>query len=278
MKVNFCILVLGFIFSAVMANDKFIPIPPLNSFGVNSGYSGMPQAPEPPSVPVDGSGAYKVPEFKMTEPVSKKSNTKTEQKKSDVNEGLVAAGLLSSTGSLSGASSYLDTLLRNSYGNISGTDGNAGEKALLEEILKTLNSLENNKTENPGSRESAQDVKSSLPEILRLSAPGYDILTGCSLIISSSLSEKGDFLITGDRTYSAGLNMELTETFYMLFTKISDEIYQVDFQVTQSMENPGSFFYRAAENPPMVAKKTGNLLAVTGASNPLKLDILVRLP
>ena len=195
-----------------------------------------------------------------------------------MNEGLVAAGLLSSTGSLSGASSYLDTLLRNSYGNISGTDENAGEKALLEEILKTLNSLENNKTENPGSRESAQDVKSSLPEILRLSAPGYDILTGCSLIISSSLSEKGDFLITGDRTYSAGLNMELTETFYMLFTKISDEIYQVDFQVTQSMENPGSFFYRAAENPPMVAKKTGNLLAVTGASNPLKLDILVRLP
>ena len=169
MKVNFCILVLGFISSAVMANDKFIPIPPLNSFGVNSGYSGMPQAPEPPAVPVDGSGAYKVPEFKMTESVSKKSNTKTEQKKSDVNEGLVAAGLLSSTGSLSGASSYLDTLLKNSYGNISGTDGNAGEKALLEEILKTLNSLENNKTENPGSRESAQDVKSSLPEILRLS-------------------------------------------------------------------------------------------------------------
>ena len=269
MKVNFCILVLGFICSAVMANDKFIPIPPLNSFGVNSGYSGMPQAPEPPAVPVDGSGSYKAPEFKMTESVSKKSNTKTEQKKSDVNEGLVAAGLLSSTGSLSGASSYLDTLLRNSYGN---------EKALLEEILKTLNSLENNKTENPGSRESAQDVKSSLPEILRLSAPGYDILTGCSLIISSSLSEKGDFLITGDRTYSAGLNMELTETFYMLFTKISEEIYQVDFQVTQNTENPGSFFYRAAENPPMVAKKTGNLLAVTGASNPLKLDILVRLP
>ncbi|MBO8456666.1 MAG: hypothetical protein IAA81_00370 [Spirochaetes bacterium] len=278
MKVNFCILVLGFICSAVMSNDKFIPIPPLNSFGVNSGYSGMPQAPEPPAVPVDGSGAYKVPEFKMTESVSKKSNTKTEQKKSDVNEGLVAAGILSSTGSLSGASSYLDTLLKNSYGNISGTDGNAGEKALLEEILKTLNSLENNKTENPGSRESAQDVKSSLPEILRLSAPGYDILTGCSLIISSSLSEKGDFLVTGDRTYNAGLNLDLTETFYMLFTKISDEIYQVDFQVTQSMENPGSFFYRAAENPPMVAKKTGNLLAVTGASNPLKLDILVRLP
>ena len=278
MKVNFCILVLGFICSAVMSNDKFIPIPPLNSFGVNSGYSGMPQAPEPPAVPVDGSGAYKVPEFKMTESVSKKSNTKTEQKKSDVNEGLVAAGILSSTGSLSGASSYLDTLLKNSYGNISGTDGNAGEKALLEGILKTLNSLENNKTENPGSRESAQDVKSSLPEILRLSAPGYDILTGCSLIISSSLSEKGDFLVTGDRTYNAGLNLDLTETFYMLFTKISDEIYQVDFQVTQSMENPGSFFYRAAENPPMVAKKTGNLLAVTGASNPLKLDILVRLP
>lgn len=278
MKVNFCILVLGFISSAVMANDKFIPIPPLNSFGVNSGYSGMPQAPEPPAVPVDGSGSYKAPEFKMAESVSKKSNTKTEQKKSDVNEGLVAAGILSSIGSLSGASSYLDTLLRNSYGNISGTDGNAGEKALLEEILKTLNSLENNKTENPGSRESAQDVKSSLPEILRLSAPGYDILTGCSLIISSSLSEKGDFLITGDRTYSAGLNMELTETFYMLFTKISEEIYQVDFQVTQNTENPGSFFYRAAENPPMVAKKTGNLLAVTGASNPLKLDILVRLP
>ena len=119
MKVNFCILVLGFICSAVMANDKFIPIPPLNSFGVNSGYSGMPQAPEPPAVPVDGSGSYKAPEFKMTESVSKKSNTKTEQKKSDVNEGLVAAGLLSSTGSLSGASSYLDTLLRNSYGNLS---------------------------------------------------------------------------------------------------------------------------------------------------------------
>lgn len=278
MKVNFCILVLGFICSAVMANDKFIPIPPLNSFGVNSGYSGMPQAPEPPAVPVDGSGSYKAPEFKMTEPVSKKSNQKNEQKQTGVKEGLVAAGLLSSTGSLSGASSYLDTLLRNSYGNISGTDGNAGEKALLEEILKTLNSLENNKTENPGSRESAQDVKSSLPEILRLSAPGYDILTGCSLIISSSLSEKGDFLITGDRTYNAGLNLDLTETFYMLFTKISEEIYQVDFQVTQNTENPGSFFYRAAENPPMVAKKTGNLLAVTGASNPLKLDILVRLP
>lgn len=278
MKVNFCILVLGFISSAVMANDKFIPIPPLNSFGVNSGYSGMPQAPEPPAVPVDGSGAYKAPEFKMAESVSKTSNQKNEQKQTGVKEGLVAAGLLSSTGSLSGASSYLDTLLRNSYGNISGTDENAGEKALLEEILKTLNSLENNKAENPGSRESAQDVKSSLPEILRLSAPGYDILTGCSLIISSSLSEKGDFLITGDRTYSAGLNMELTETFYMLFTKISDEIYQVDFQVTQNTENPGSFFYRAAENPPMVAKKTGNLLAVTGASNPLKLDILVRLP
>lgn len=276
MKVNFCILVLGFICSAVMANDKFIPIPSLNPFGVNSGYSGIPQAPEPPSIPVDGSGAYKAPEFKMAESVSKVPENST--KKNGNSEGLVAAGLLSSTGSLSGASSYLDTLLKNSYGNISGTDGNVGEKALLEEILKTLNSLENNKTENPGSRESAQDVKSSLPEIIRLSVPGYDILTGCSPVISSSLSEKGDFLITGDRTYSAGLNMELTETFYMLFTKISEEIYQVDFQVTQNTENPGSFFYRAAENPPMVAKKTGNLLAVTGASNPLKLDILVRLP
>ena len=276
MKVNFCILVLGFISSAVMANDKFIPIPPLNSFGVNSGYSGMPQAPEPPAVPVDGSGAYKAPEFKMAESVSKFPENST--KKNGSSEGLVAAGLLSSTGSLSGASSYLDTLLKNSYGNISGTDGNAGEKALLEEILKTLNSLENKAPEKTGNLESGQGLKMNLPEIIRLSVPGYDILTGCSPVISSSLSEKGDFLITGDRTYSAGLNMELAETFYMLFTKISEEIYQVDFQVTQNTENPGSFFYRAAENPPMVAKKTGNLLAVTGASNPLKLDILVRLP
>lgn len=276
MKVNFCILVLGFISSAVMANDKFIPIPPLNSFGVNSGYSGIPQAPEPPAVPVDGSGAYKVPEFKMAESVSKVPENST--KKNGNSEGLVAAGLLSSTGSFSGASSYLDTLLKNSYGNISGTDGNAGEKALLEEILKTLNSLENKAPEKTGNLESGQGLKMNLPEIIRLSVPGYDILTGCSLIISSSLSEKGDFLVTGDRTYSAGLNMELTETFYMLFTKISEEIYQVDFQVTQNTENPGSFFYRAAENPPMVAKKTGNLIAVTGASNPLKLDILVRLP
>lgn len=276
MKVNFCILVLGFICSAVMANDKFIPIPPLNSFGVNSGYSGMPQAPEPPAVPVDGSGAYKAPEFKMAESVSKVPENST--KKNGSSEGLVAAGLLSSTGSLSGASSYLDTLLKNSYGNISGTDGNAGEKALLEEILKTLNSLENKAPEKTGNLESGQGLKMNLPEIIRLSVPGYDILTGCSPVISSSLSEKGDFLITGDRTYSAGLNMELTETFYMLFTKISEEIYQVDFQVTQNTENPGSFFYRASENPPMVAKKTGNLLAVTGASNPLKLDILVRLP
>ena len=276
MKVNFCILVLGFISSAVMANDKFIPIPPLNSFGVNSGYSGMPQAPEPPAVPVDGTGSYKAPEFKMAESVSKFPENST--KKNGSSEGLVAAGLLSSTGSLSGASSYLDTLLKNSYGNISGTDGNAGEKALLEEILKTLNSLENKAPEKTGNLESGQGLKMNLPEIIRLSVPGYDILTGCSPVISSSLSEKGDFLITGDRTYSAGLNMELAETFYMLFTKISEEIYQVDFQVTQNTENPGSFFYRAAENPPMVAKKTGNLLAVTGASNPLKLDILVRLP
>lgn len=276
MKVNFCILVLGFICSAVMANDKFIPIPSLNSFGVNSGYSGIPQAPEPPSIPVDGSGSYKAPEFKMAESVSKVPENST--KKNGNSEGLVAAGLLSSTGSLSGASSYLDTLLKNSYGNISGTDGNAGEKALLEEILKTLNSLENKAPEKTGNLESGQGLKMNLPEIIRLSVPGYDILTGCSPVISSSLSEKGDFLITGDRTYSAGLNMELTETFYMLFTKISEEIYQVDFQVTQNTENPGSFFYRAAENPPMVAKKTGNLLAVTGASNPLKLDILVRLP
>lgn len=276
MKVNFCILVLGFICSAVMANDKFIPIPSLNSFGVNSGYSGIPQAPEPPSIPVDGSGAYKAPEFKMAESVSKVPENST--KKNGNSEGLVAAGLLSSTGSLSGASSYLDTLLKNSYGNISGTDGNAGEKALLKEILKTLNSLENKAPEKTGNLESGQGLKMNLPEIIRLSVPGYDILTGCSPVISSSLSEKGDFLITGDRTYSAGLNMELTETFYMLFTKISEEIYQVDFQVTQNTENPGSFFYRAAENPPMVAKKTGNLLAVTGASNPLKLDILVRLP
>lgn len=276
MKVNFCILVLGFICSAVMANDKFIPIPSLNSFGFNSGYSGIPQAPEPPSIPVDGSGAYKVPEFKMAESVSKVPENST--KKNGNSEGLVAAGLLSSTGSLSGASSYLDTLLKNSYGNISGTDGNAGEKALLEEILKTLNSLENKAPEKTGNLESGQGLKMNLPEIIRLSVPGYDILTGCSPVISSSLSEKGDFLITGDRTYSAGLNMELTETFYMLFTKISEEIYQVDFQVTQNTENPGSFFYRAAENPPMVAKKTGNLIAVSGASNPLKLDILVRLP
>lgn len=276
MKVNFCILVLGFICSAVMANDKFIPIPSLNSFGVNSGYSGIPQAPEPPSIPVDGSGAYKAPEFKMAESVSKVPENST--KKNGSSEGFVAAGLLSSTGSLSGASSYLDTLLKNSYGNISGTDGNAGEKALLEEILKTLNSLENKAPEKTGNLESGQGLKMNLPEIIRLSVPGYDILTGCSPVISSSLSEKGDFLITGDRTYSAGLNMGLTETFYMLFTKISEEIYQVDFQVTQNTENPGSFFYRAAENPPMVAKKTGNLLAVTGASNPLKLDILVRLP
>lgn len=276
MKKFFCILFAGGLLFSCFANEKFIPISPVNSMGDSFTNSSAPQVPMPPALPGKNSGSYKVPEFKMAESVSKVPENST--KKNGGSEGLVAAGLLSSTGSLSGASSYLDTLLKNSYGNISGTDGNAGEKALLEEILKTLNSLENNKTENPGSRESAQDVKSSLPEILRLSVPGYDILTGCSLIISSSLSEKGDFLITGDRTYSAGLNMELTETFYMLYTKISEEIYQVDFQVTQNTENPGSFFYRAAENPPMVAKKTGNLLAVTGASNPLKLDILVRLP
>lgn len=276
MKRFFCILFAGGLFFSCFANEKFIPISPVNSMGDSFTNSSAPQVPMPPALPGKNSGSYKAPEFKMAEPVSKFPENST--KKNGNSEGLVAAGLLSSTGSLSGASSYLDTLLKNSYGNISGADGNAGEKALLEEILKTLNSLENNKTENPGSRESAQDVKSSLPEILRLSAPGYDILTGCSPVISSSLSEKGDFLITGDRTYSAGLNMELTETFYMLFTKISEEIYQVDFQVTQNTENPGSFFYRAAENPPMVAKKTGNLLAVTGASNPLKLDILVRLP
>lgn len=276
MKSFFCILFAGGLFFSCFANEKFIPISPVNSMGDSFTNSSAPQVPMPPALPGKNSGSYKAPEFKMAESVSKVPENST--KKNGNSEGLVAAGLLSSTGSLSGASSYLDTLLKNSYGNLSGTAGNVGEKALLGEILKTLNSLENNKTENPGSRESAQDVKSSLPEILRLSVPGYDILTGCSPVISSSLSEKGDFLITGDRTYSAGLNMELTETFYMLFTKISEEIYQVDFQVTQNTENPGSFFYRAAENPPMVAKKTGNLLAVTGASNPLKLDILVRLP
>lgn len=276
MKSFFCILFAGGLFFSCFANEKFIPISPVNSMGDSFTNSSAPQVPMPPALPGKNSGSYKAPEFKMAESVSKVPENST--KKNGSSEGLVAAGLLSSTGSLSGASSYLDTLLKNSYGNLSGTAGNVGEKALLEEILKTLNSLENKAPEKTGNLESGQGLKMNLPEIIRLSVPGYDILTGCSPVISSSLSEKGDFLITGDRTYSAGLNMELTETFYMLFTKISEEIYQVDFQVTQNTENPGSFFYRAAENPPMVAKKTGNLLAVTGASNPLKLDILVRLP
>lgn len=275
MKRSFCVLFAVGLFCSGFANEKFIPISPINSMG-NSFAGSVPQAPQPPALPRDNSGSYKAPEFKMAESVSKVPEKAA--KKNGSSEGLMAAGLLSSAGGLSGASSYLDMILKNSYGNIPASGDDSGEKALLEEILKTLNSLENKKTENPESRESGEVVKPGLPEILRLSAPGYNILPGCSPIISSSLSEKGDFLITGDRTYSAGLNMELTETFYMLFTKISDEIYQVDFQVTQNTENPGSFFYRAAENPPMVAKKTGNLLAVTGASNPLKLDILVRLP
>lgn len=276
MKSFFCILFAGGLFFSCFANEKFIPISPVNSMGDSFTNSSAPQVPMPPALPGKNSGSYKAPEFKMAESVSKVPENST--KKNGSSEGFVAAGLLSSTGSFSGASSYLDTLLKNSYGNLSGTAGNVGEKALLKEILKTLNSLENKAPEKTGNLESGQGLKMNLPEIIRLSVPGYDILTGCSPVISSSLSEKGDFLITGDRTYSAGLNMELTETFYMLFTKISEEIYQVDFQVTQNTENPGSFFYRAAENPPMVAKKTGNLLAVTGASNPLKLDILVRLP
>lgn len=275
MKSFFCVLFAVGLFFSGFANEKFIPISPVNSLG-NSFSGPVPQVPEPPALPWENSGSYKAPEFKMAESVSRVPENSS--KKSGSSDGLVAAGLLSSAGSLSGASSYLDMILKNSYGNIPASREVSGEKALLEEILKALNSLENKKTGNPENAESGEVVKPGLPEIIRLSAPGYNILSGCSPIISSSLSESGDFLITGDRTYNAGLNMELTETFYMLFTKISEEIYQVDFQVTQNTENPGSFFYRASENPPMVAKKTGNLLAVTGASNPLKLDILVRLP
>ena len=110
-------------------------------------------------------------------------------------------------------------------------------------------------------------------KIIRFTANGYNLLSTCREI-SSGKSDDGSFLITGDRKYLSN-NETRSETFYLLFNKISDKTYNVAVTVLQDRLNVYSFLYQLSGKTPLVATSTGNLVVLTVNEPEWKFDLLI---
>lgn len=182
------------------------------------------------------------------------------------------------------ASSYLPALSQLTGTTLSQTDSNA----TLESILKELQKLSQKETSQQNSTQKVVTTATwdnssqteSQSKLLRFRVNNTDILDTCQTIYFSQPEENGLFLLTGDRSYYID-NRPYEETFYFLFTPALDDkgvfYYEVEGDIMQNAPITGSKLYPLTEKPSLIARKTGNLIALKYNAKNWNLDILIDL-
>lgn len=182
------------------------------------------------------------------------------------------------------ASSYLPALSQLTGTTLSQTDSNATLKSILKELQKLSqketsqqNSTQKVVTTDTWDNSSQTESQSKL---LRFRVNNTDILNTCQTIYFSQPEENGLFLLTGDRSYYID-NRPYEETFYFLFTPALDDkgvfYYEVEGDIMQNAPITGSKLYPLTEKPSLIARKTGNLIALKYNAKNWNLDILIDL-
>lgn len=191
---------------------------------------------------------------------------------------------LSALTSSQNASSYLPALSQLTGTTLSQTDSNA----TLESILKELQKLSQKETSQQNSTQKVittatwdnSSQTESQSKLLRFRVNNTDILNTCQTIYFSQPEENGLFLLTGDRSYYID-NRPYEETFYFLFTPALDDkgvfYYEVEGDIMQNAPITGSKLYPLTEKPSLIARKTGNLIALKYNAKNWNLDILIDL-
>ena len=191
---------------------------------------------------------------------------------------------LSALTSSQNASSYLPALSQLTGTTLSQTDSNA----TLESILKELQKLSQKETSQQNSTQKVittatwdnSSQTESQSKLLRFRVNNTDILNTCQTIYFSQPEENGLFLLTGDRSYYID-NRPYEETFYFLFTPALDDkgvfYYEVEGDIMQNAPITGSKLYPLTEKPSLIARKTGNLIALKYNAENWNLDILIDL-
>lgn len=191
---------------------------------------------------------------------------------------------LSALTSSQNASSYLPALSQLTGTTLSQTDSNATLKSILKELQKLSqketsqqNSTQKVVTTDTWDNSSQTESQSKL---LRFRVNNTDILNTCQTIYFSQPEENGLFLLTGDRSYYID-NRPYEETFYFLFTPALDDkglfYYEVEGDIMQNAPITGSKLYPLTEKPSLIARKTGNLIALKYNAENWNLDILIDL-
>ena len=191
---------------------------------------------------------------------------------------------LSALTSSQNASSYLPALSQLTGTTLSQTDSNATLKSILKELQKL--SQKETSQQNTSQKVVTTDTwdnssqTESQSKLLRFRVNNTDILNTCQTIYFSQPEENGLFLLTGDRSYYID-NRPYEETFYFLFTPALDDkgvfYYEVEGDIMQNAPITGSKLYPLTEKPSLIARKTGNLIALKYNAKNWNLDILIDL-
>ena len=191
---------------------------------------------------------------------------------------------LSALTSSQNASSYLPALSQLTGTTLSQTDSNATLKSILKELQKlsqkeTSQQNSTQKVVTTATWDNSSQTESQ-SKLLRFRVNNTDILNTCQTIYFSQPEENGLFLLTGDRSYYID-NRPYEETFYFLFTPALDDkgvfYYEVEGDIMQNAPITGSKLYPLTEKPSLIARKTGNLIALKYNAKNWNLDILIDL-
>lgn len=182
------------------------------------------------------------------------------------------------------ASSYLPALSQLTGTTLSQTDSNATLESILKELqkLSQKETSQQNSTQKVVTTDTWDNSSQTEPQskLLRFRVNNTDILDTCQTIYFSQPEENGLFLLTGDRSYYID-NRPYEETFYFLFTPALDDkgvfYYEVEGDIMQNAPITGSKLYPLTEKPSLIARKTGNLIALKYNAENWNLDILIDL-
>lgn len=163
-------------------------------------------------------------------------------------------------------------------GNLSGTDANRNQNAVLSQILVELNEIKAAQKNLIVDDPSKSRPSSEPPAIRRFVINNYDILRNCNAVYFSTPENDGSFLLTGDCKMLYN-NQTLAETFYMFFkskgTENGHQVYDVEVSVSQSSKFTGSKLYLFSQQKDLIAQKTGNLVTLRSVQNNVSTDMLL---
>ncbi len=196
---------------------------------------------------------------------------------------------LGSLGNLSGLlgdnASLLSSVNSGSTGNgryLTSTSTN--DAKLLQQILTELESLKKEVSQQQNLEKASYGRNLSQgPRILRFLADGKDVLSTCREVFFSSRESDGTFLLTGDRTYTAGTSdaTNYNETFYLLFKATGCTAGRTNYTVTPSLSqaksDPSSSLADFSQAGTFTASRTGNLVAMRGKAGNTTIDLLLSL-